>query len=249
MSRLPLLLLLLSAAACSGLRRADGAREVVVEAEGWAPAAGTSLLSSKRRALADAQKKAVEKAVGVTVSARTKVDDAISVRQSIEANLGGTIRRYEVLSERAEGAFYKVLIRAAVLHRPRDPGRRLKAVSFSVRLPQEKAASALRATLLSYDYPLGESDAEAAVLVSGVVETAGRSDLRLGGFHSSRARLTLSVADRRDGSTAEKTCEGAALDLDERAAQDAALEEAAGRCGQELARMFSEPEARVTRSY
>lgn len=243
MKRLLLLLLLLPGAACTGARREDGSRELVVEAEGWAPTAGQNLLSIRHRALAEAQKKAVEKAVGVTVRARTKVEDAINIRESIEANMGGTIRRYSVLSERADGDFFKVRIRAVVLYRPQAPSRRLKTTRFFVRLPQEKAASALRTTLIAYDFPLSEKEAEAEVLVLGVVETYGKSDLRLSGFHAQRVVVTLSVADTRSGRAEEKTCEGAAMDLDDRAAQDAALEEAGRSCGLALAAMFSAPSA------
>ncbi len=238
MKRASLLLLLLSGA-CAGARRADGGREVTVEAEGWAPTAGQDPLSMRRRALAEAQKKAVEKAVGVTVRARIEVQNAVSVRESIEANMGGTIRRYAILSERREGGFFKVRIRAVVLHRPRAAPRRLEATRFSVRLPQDKAASALRATLLAYGFPLGESAEDSDVLIAGVVETTGRSDLRLSGFHSHRAVVSLSVADTRSGLAEEKICEGSAMDLDDRAAYDAALEEAGRSCGAALAALFS----------
>lgn len=234
-----LLLLLLPGAACTGARRADGSRELVIVAEGWAPTAGQNLLSIRHRALAEAQKKAVEKAVGVTVRARTRVEDAINVRESIEANMGGTIRRYAVLSERLDGDFYKVRIRAVVLYRPRASVRKLKATHFAVRLPQDKVASALRTTLIAYDFPLGESEADSEVLVSGVVETHGKSDLRLSGFHSHRALVSLSVADIRSGRAEEKTCEGAAMDLDDQAAHDAALEAAGRNCGLALAAMYS----------
>ena len=107
-------LLLAATAGCASLDgpSPSGRREISVDAEGWAPVQGGDTPSARRRALAEAQKKAVEKAVGVTVRANTRVDDAISVKQSIEANLGGTIRRYEVTSEGEEGGFFKVGIRA-----------------------------------------------------------------------------------------------------------------------------------------
>jgi hypothetical protein len=248
LSRAWLLLVLLSGAACAGPRRADGAREVTVEAEGWAPTAGQNALSIRHRALAEAQKKAVETAVGVTVRARTKVENAVSIRESIEANMGGTIRRYAILSERRDGDFFKVRIRAVVLHRPGGGARRLKATRFSVKLPQERAASALRTTLSAHDFPLGQSEADSEVLISGVVETFGKSDLRLSGFHAHRAVVSLSVADTRTGIAEELTCSGAAMDLDDRAARDAALEEAGRSCGTELAAMYEARGRRVARA-
>ncbi len=205
----------------------DGDREIQVEAEGWTPADRADVVSTERRALADAQRRAVEKAIGVTVRASTKVDDAIDVRQSIVANLGGTIRRYRVLSAGLDGDVYKVRIQAVVLYHPQAPSpKALKATRFAVKLANEKVAAAIRGVLASYDYQVAEEESAADVVVTGVVETYGRADLRLGGFYSYRASLNLSVVDVRTGKVLDQTQEASAVDVDERTACDMALEEA-----------------------
>jgi hypothetical protein len=234
--------LCLLAAGCAGVPvLPGGARLVKVEAEGWAPMSGENLLSAKHRALAEAQKKAVEKAVGVTVRASTRVEDALNIRQSIEANMGGTIRSYEVLSEKQDSGFYKVSIRAVVVYRPPKNDHGLKSTRFVVRLPDEKAAGAIKTTLSLYDFPLSDSDRDADVLVTGVVETFGRADLRLGGFYQYRARLTLSVVDLRRGVSEERAFEGSALDIDAASASQLALEQAGKESALALAQEFETP--------
>lgn len=223
-------------AGCASLRDGPGGgREVSVEAEGWAPLDG-DLLSAKHRALAEAQKKAVEKAVGLTVRARTRVEDAINVQESIEANLGGTIRRYEILSERTDGPFYKLRIRAVVLYRPKPAdGAGLKTVRISVRLPNATVAQAIRTTLAAHEFTLAESDQHADVVITGVVETFGRADLRLGGFYSYRAQVSLNVLDARTGKVTEQSYEASALDVEEHSACDMALEQAGEISGERVA--------------
>lgn len=229
-------------AGCADLPEgAGGEREVVVVAEGWAPVAGDSLISVRHRALAEAQKKAVETAVGVTVRASTKVDDAVNVRQSIVANVGGTIRSYEVLSERQEGGFYKARIRAVVLYRPSQAPKGLKPDVVQVRVADEKVADAIRATVSGYDYPLTETESDADVVVTGVVESYGRSDLRLGGFYSWKVTVSLSAVDRRTGRVIERQGEASALDIDEQAARDAAREQAGQAAGLALVNALETP--------
>lgn len=232
--------LLLAAAGCAGLDSPEERRrDIVVEAEGWAPVDGGNALTARHRALAEAQKKAVEKAVGVTLKAQTKVADAVTLRQMIEANLGGTIRRYEVLSEKEDEGFRKVRIRATVLYRPPDRSpARLRPTRFWVELPNDRAAGALRGALASSDFPLSEGETKADIVVKGVVETYSRSDPRLGGFHSFKARLTLNVVDLRSGQVIERSEEATAVDPDARAAEDMALERAGQSAGLALAAAF-----------
>lgn len=86
----------------------------VVEAEGMAAMTG-DLLAVKRAALEDARKAAVEKVVGVLISARTMVDKAITIQQSILAKTSGYVKNYEILKEgqQADG-IYHTKIRALV---------------------------------------------------------------------------------------------------------------------------------------
>lgn len=92
-------------------RTADGE---VVEAEGMA-AMTDDLLSVKRAALEDARKNAVEKVVGVLISARTMVDKAITIQQNILAKTNGYVKDYKVLKEGKEAdGIYHTHIRALV---------------------------------------------------------------------------------------------------------------------------------------
>jgi hypothetical protein len=220
-------------------RTTGGRREVSVEAEGWAPIEGSNTLSARHRALAEAQKKAVEKAVGVTLHARTRVEDAISIQQSIEANMGGTIRRYEVTSEGAEGGFFKVRIHADVIYQPIDIQASKKAPSrLTVRIANDKAAGAVRSALASRDFDLVEGG-QADVTVTGVVETRGLSDPRLGGFYSYTAKVSLTAANLRSGKITQVEYEASSVDTDEQAACDRALETAGDQSGAALAASLS----------
>lgn len=211
-------------------------RVIVVEAEGWAPLlAGESLPTARQRALAEAQKKAVEKAVGVTVRASTRVDDAVNVRQSIVANMGGTIRRYEVLSEGARDGAFRVLIRADVLYVPAPSAAKPRTARFFIRIPDAAVAEAVRAALVSSDAALSEGERDADVVVTGTVETYGLADPRLGGLYSYRARLSLKAADVRAGRVTDASYEGSSIDLDEAAALQGAREKAGRDAGLALA--------------
>lgn len=236
------------AAGCAGWpelgAEGEGRRVVSVQAEGWAPLSpGDGPLTARHRALAEAQKKAVEKAVGVTLRASTRVDDAVNIRQSIEANMGGVIRRYEVLSEGAKDGFFKVRIRADVLYRPPSVASGVKVLRFSVRLSSPKIAAALRDALASSDFQLVEEEGRADVLVTGIVESYGLADPRLGGMYSYRAKVTLKVADVRSGKVSEGSYEASAIDLDDGMAQDIALEKAGRDAGLALVSFYAPPSA------
>ncbi|MBI5597524.1 MAG: hypothetical protein HY928_15650 [Elusimicrobia bacterium] len=109
----------LALAGCSHQRMKVGKTEdgEVIEAEGWSPIDAADLLATKKRSLAEAQKKAVERVVGVYISAKTRVAQAVSLDQNILANVGGYIKKYDVLSEKQEDGFYKTVIRAHVLYK------------------------------------------------------------------------------------------------------------------------------------
>lgn len=237
-------LLLALAAGCAGVEPGpppSERREIQVEAEGWAPIEGDNRLNARHRALAEAQKKAVEKAVGVTLRARTRVDDAVNIKESIEANVGGSLRRYEVTSEGEEGGFFKVRIRALVLYQPirtekpeRPPSR------LSVRIASPKVAGAVRGALASRDYEISAVEADADVAVTGVVETRGLADPRLGGYFSYTAKVSLTAANLRSGKITRVEYEASAVDTEEQAACDRALEMAGDQSAAELALSLSE---------
>jgi len=55
--------------------------------------------------------------LGVYISAKTRVHDAVAVNDKILANVEGYVRKYEILGEKEEGAVHKTRIRALVLYR------------------------------------------------------------------------------------------------------------------------------------
>ncbi len=175
-----LLALALVVAGCSGRRLMPGPNEEgeVIEAEGWTPHDPKDLLGTKRRSLADAQKKAVERVVGVYISARTRVAKAVTVDQNILADVSGYVRKYDVIDEREEGGFYKTRIRALVLYQkigkdlkklglmrpPPPPGNPTVAVlvTSAGRWSAERetsAAAAVRKALLEKGFKVIDSGA------------------------------------------------------------------------------------------
>jgi hypothetical protein len=105
-------------AGCSGsksrLNRAAVKGDEVVEAEGLAPYNAGDIPGSRAAALAAAQRSAVELVVGVYVSAKTRVDKAIAIENTILSNVQGYVKQYQILSEGKQGDYYKVRIRALV---------------------------------------------------------------------------------------------------------------------------------------
>jgi hypothetical protein len=89
----------------------------VIEAEGLA-ALTEDLIAVKRAALEDARKNAVEKVVGVLISARTMVDKAITIQQNILAKTDGYVKNYEIIKEGIqEDGIYHTHIRAFVSYK------------------------------------------------------------------------------------------------------------------------------------
>lgn len=111
--------LVLSACASSGTNIKGSAKEEkeiteVVLAEGLAPVLNNDILDAQKRALAEAQRNAVEMTVGVYVNAATRIEKAILVDQQILSKTNGYIKKYKIISEGREGDFYKTKIEALV---------------------------------------------------------------------------------------------------------------------------------------
>ncbi|MFH1288812.1 MAG: flagellar assembly protein T N-terminal domain-containing protein [bacterium] len=106
--------------ACSSSKQykkdtAGGKEEVaVVEAEGIANIKNNNIVKAKKRALSDAQKNAVEMAVGVYVNSVTRVEKSMLVEQKIFSKTNGYIKKYKILSEGEKNNFYKIKIEAVV---------------------------------------------------------------------------------------------------------------------------------------
>jgi len=108
----------LALTACAGagtrLKKGKTREGEVVEAEGMAPYKADDLTGTKAASLAAAQKAAVELVVGVYVNAKTRVDKAVAIEQTILTHSSGYIKSYEILSEGRSGDWYKTRIRALV---------------------------------------------------------------------------------------------------------------------------------------
>ncbi|MEK7287860.1 MAG: hypothetical protein AAB091_04815, partial [Elusimicrobiota bacterium] len=139
---LPLLPLLayLGACASGGSRLKVGAVEggEVIESEGSCPVQNGDTRGAKECSLRDAQKKALERVIGVYVSAKTRVEKAITIEQNILANTEGLISKYDIVKEGRQEEFYNTKIRALVLFQ--KIGEQLKALNVlrepSIGLPR-----------------------------------------------------------------------------------------------------------------
>ena len=228
-------------AACAHAAQ-GGPRLARAEAEGWAPAIKSDPVGTRRRALAEALREAVEKATGVRVSARTKVSQAVAVDDSITARSSGEVRSYEILGESEEGGFHKTRVRVFVEigAAPADgdrpgppPGDPQVAVSLTGP-HAESAAAGVRRGLIERGFRVVDGPG-ADLTVSGDVSVTPNGGV--GPWLSSRARVTLSVRQVKTGkvlwtSSREAGGLGAAM-----ASADVKASETAGELGgEELAR-------------
>jgi hypothetical protein len=208
-------LLFLFLAGCAGshsrLKVGKTADGEVVEAEGFAPNEG-KILDIKRGSLVDAQRNAVEKAVGVFVSARTLVEKAIAIESNILARTDGYVKKYDIISEGpSDGNLYRTRIRALVAIK--DLEKDLKDMSLlktaelarprvTIELDEsvdkasvnEKAASnALEQTLTTQGFVVlqGDRAKEAELVIKGKASSFPFQSSGLGGFVSYRARLAV----------------------------------------------------------
>lgn len=118
---------------CAGLPLKGGSGdEQTVTAEGWAPVDARDMEGTRRRALADAQRKAVEQVSGVAVAALLRVEDAMTRREKLTAQVRGFVSRYDILGESTDGGFCKVRIRARV--RRGDPPHPMSPPPSDARL-------------------------------------------------------------------------------------------------------------------
>jgi hypothetical protein len=217
---------------------ARGPRLEAATAEGWAPVAKSDPIGTRRRALAEALRAAVEKATGVRVSARTRVSQAVAVDDSITARSSGEVRSYEILGEREEDGFHKTRVRVLVeigappsdADRPEPPPGDPR-VAVSLRGPHsDEAAAAVRRGLIEKGFNVIEGSG-ADLTVSGDVSVTPLGTV--GPWLSSRARMTLSVRQEKTGKvlwTSSREASGVGPSM---AAADAKASETAGLLGAE----------------
>ncbi|MFN0118363.1 MAG: hypothetical protein ACKVQC_08765 [Elusimicrobiota bacterium] len=206
-------LLLLSACSThrSHLKVGKSVQGEVVEAEGLAPYDSADLIQTKRISLVDAQKNAVEKAVGVFVSGKTFVEKAVAIENNILAKTDGYVKKFDILSQSVEGGFYKTKIRALVALKDIEDDLRSSSLlnlqdfqkprlvllmSENIQegvINEDKAASrALQKILMSQGFEVLDSTTSGAeILLKGVATAYPFQGHGLGGFVSYRARLTV----------------------------------------------------------
>jgi len=254
-----LLAALLGLSGCHNrLKLAPGEQGEVIVSEGWAPIDASDPLGTKRRSLADAEKKAVEQVVGVFISAKTRVDQTVNIDERILAKVDGYVRKYDVLSEKKEDGFLKTRIKAVVLYKkigddlkslgltkpPPPPGNPRVAVSIRTRgLPDDaqggNAAHGLRAALLAHGFMMvdGSDPAGDDLLVQGEAEVHAFEDERLGGLHSQRAHVEVEVLKSKTAEViANKSQEASGLDISADVAAAKALNKAGDLAGEALAK-------------
>ena len=259
------------------MRLGKGERGEVVEAEGWAAVDAKDAYGTKQRALAEAQRKAVERVVGVYISAKSRVNQAIEVDQNILANVGGYIRKYDVLSEREEDGFHKTRIKAVVLYervgqdlkkagllRPEAPPGNPKVVVLLTtkgeyaEATDGRAAQGVRRGMLERGYSVTDRNDPAAfgsrrstdtvtavavgkelaadIVIKGEADVYQLKDVRLGGFFSYRARVSLEAVKPASGQVvSSKVLEASALDPSPELAAGKALDTAGLLSGEALA--------------
>ncbi|MBI3292221.1 MAG: hypothetical protein HYZ73_05375 [Elusimicrobia bacterium] len=258
---------LASAAGCAGPRvrpSSGGGQEYAVEADGLAPYEASDLIGTKKRALAEAQKAAVEQVVGVHITSRTRVEKAITIEQRILARTEGYISHYEILKEGQEEGFYKTRIRAWVrtsqisedlkelgLLKAPAPGRPRVAIRLEEFIEgqphtQATAATALAQGLLEQGYQVVEDPAKAELLITGRAEANPQTIPALGGFLSYRALLIAKVQKAGTQEVLLTISEQApAVDASSLIAAAKALQAAAGLAAERTRRLAQELQRRA----
>lgn len=100
---------------CAEVKVGSGWRGEKVTGEGFAKYAAKDPEGMRAAALASAQRNAVEKVVGVFVSARTMVKESAVIDQKILARTSGFVKSYKITDEGRQGDLYRVQIKAVVL--------------------------------------------------------------------------------------------------------------------------------------
>ncbi len=198
----------------SRLKLGKTAEGEVVEAEGFAPNDPKDILATKRSSLVDAQRNAIEKAVGVFVSGKTMVEKAIAIENNILAKSDGYIKKYDVIAEGpSENNLYRTKIRALVALK--DLEKDLKQMSLlktaqvlrprvtidlvekvdKAAVDEGAASSALQQSLMQQGFVVVQGDRakEAELVIKGKASSFPFQTEGLGGFVSYRARLAVQV--------------------------------------------------------
>jgi hypothetical protein len=166
----------------------------VITAEGWAPAGAAD---ARERAVENAQREAVEKISGVSITARTLVADGVLQNEKLTARARGAVSRYEVISERDEGGYHKVRLRAEVDETIRTPSPEQSVAVDVAGFGGEAAAAGLREALSSHGVSVVPDAAQADVVVTGEVAAVPIESVT--DLAAARATLTFKAVEREGG--------------------------------------------------
>ncbi len=209
-----------------------------VDASGWAAVEAGDRAGARKRALADAQRAAVEKAAGVTVSATTEIRDAAVLSEDVRARTRGRLVSYEVLGEREEAGGLAVRIRAEVA--PSQDAAPCPSAPLAVSASDARTESALRRGLLASGCALAGPGEEARLLLRGRSRVFAVTDVRIEPFLSYGAQLDVQAVDAASGRVVwDGGARAAALGGDAGAAADSALAEAAASAAADAVRALA----------
>jgi len=107
-------LVICAALLCPSLCAADTPQTVSVTAVGMVLNNPSEPVQSRQRSLIEAQRMAVEKAIGTMVKAHALVDKSILVESTIYTQTAGRIRQFEILTQSIDGIWMKTIIKADV---------------------------------------------------------------------------------------------------------------------------------------
>lgn len=217
-----LLAALVAAAAACACSSAPARRSVVVD--GWASEGP----GADRRAVSDALKRAVERAGGVRIDARTMVDKGAAIDARVVTRAAGCVLEHEVLktaaAEGGRAATVRVVLSpggAECAGRTSLPPAALEDASVSVRLSGEgpfghdaarAAEAALRAALAAQGVKVRASGGD--YLVTGSARVAPRRDPRVFPFVGAAVELELAVTMKDGRLMRESRRRSSALDAD-----------------------------------
>lgn len=170
---------------------------------------------ARERALADAQRRAVESVSGVRLESSSKVKGSVSLEQEVTTRSRGSLKSWKIVSESEKDGLMRVRIKAEVSREPLK-----ESVALKVADPR-LAAGVARG--------LAESGVEVREDSSMKVEGSGRArrlaSSLIPGTTAARAGVTL-----RYGETALSE-EASAIDADPELAEEKAVEAAGYRAG------------------
>lgn len=229
------------AAALTAACATAGPRVVAVETDGWSAIDRARPESASRGAVADALRRAVERAAGVSVSARTRMTDGRAASSRMVADAAGCVRRYEVLSESSCEGGRCARVRAQVetgpgscSGRPVLPPAAVEEAEVSVDVAgrgpygteaAEAAAAGLRGALAGRGWRVVTGAPRFRLRADAAVRDV--SDPRLGSLASAQALLRVRVETADGRILSDASSEAAAVDADEAAAARLAARSAA----------------------